>query len=531
MQTKGSLMPNIAHCKLGLMTWGYTTVLVFSVIALGHGQGQGQVASNLNPPGDQRVPPADVAGTPSVIGSLNCSSCHEHPENYPDQRLICRMVEYPVWKTKDRHQIAFDVLFSPRAQEMGRRLGINVTDDRGACISCHGIVVPKGVEPSQFVARNDGVTCVACHGTQQEWILEHQMPNSPRWRALTRAQKKELKGMQDLWDPKTRAETCLSCHVGKIEQGKVLTHAMYAAGHPPLPSIEVAFFSEEEPRHWQYLREKPSGIQKHLGFNPQRLEQTELVAVSGLAALTASLELLTASAPGGAPSTEWPDFARYDCAACHHELSVADRSWRQTRGDKGAPGRPTAPTWPLALVQLGLEAADPDRANPWYQTLQQRLHDFDEAMTERPFGNLAKARTIAKEMITWANEPLGVLVQMSQAKPGEHRQVVDRARALRMLRRLGSIATEGSPDYDSARQMAWAFRTIYHELEPNPEKRNPQIKTILDRLDQKLQLSLNPRLPVGRKPIIDSLAERLQAAVGYNPADFQKDMSLLVKLL
>jgi hypothetical protein len=29
MQTKGSLMPNIAHCKLGLMTWGYTTVLVF----------------------------------------------------------------------------------------------------------------------------------------------------------------------------------------------------------------------------------------------------------------------------------------------------------------------------------------------------------------------------------------------------------------------------------------------------------------------------------------------------------------------
>jgi len=279
------------------------------------------------------------------------------------------------------------------------------------------------------------------------------------------------------------------------------------------------------------LREKPAAIQQHLGFNSNRLERTELVAVSGLATLTASLELLTSSAAGGSPGAEWPDFSRYDCAACHHELSVANRSWMQSRSTKGAPGRPTAPAWPLALVQLGLEAADPDRASSWYQTLQQRLHDFDEAMTERPFGNLAKAGTIAREIVTWANEPLGVLVQMAQAKPGENRQVVDRARALRMLRRLGSIATESIPDYDSARQMAWAFRTIYHELEPNPEKRNPQINTILDRLDQKLQLSLNPRLPAGRKPIIDSLAERLRAAAGYNPVDFQKDMSLLVKLL
>jgi len=524
-------MPNIAQTKLGFLTWVYPTVLVLGVIALGHGQEQRQVAPNPNPTGNQRVPTAGVVRTPSVIGSLYCSNCHNHPENGPDQGLICQMVEYPVWKTKDRHQIAFDVLFTPRAQEMGRRLGINVTDDRGACLKCHGIVVPKGVEPFRFVARNDGVTCVVCHGTQQEWIAEHPIFNSPRWRDLTRAQKQDLKGMQDLWDPKTRAETCLSCHVGKIEQGKVLTHAMYAVGHPPLPSIEVAFFSEEEPRHWQYLREKPAAIQQHLGFNSNRLEQTELVAVSGLAALTASLELLASSASGRAPGAEWPDFSRYYCAACHHELSVANRSWRQSRGIKGAPGRPTAPAWPLALVQLGLEAADPDRASSWHQTLLQRLHDFDEAMTERPFGNLAKAGTIAREIVTWANEPLGVLVQMAQAKPGENRQVVDRARALRMLRRLGSIATESIPDYDSARQMAWAFRTIYHELEPNPEKRNPQINTILDRLDQKLQLGLNPRLPAGRKPIIDSLAERLRAAAGYNPVDFQKDMSLLVKLL
>ena len=300
-------MPNNAHNKLGLITWGCTTVLVFGVIALWHVRGQGQATPN--PAGEQRVPLAGFAGTPCVIGSLYCNNCHSHPENDPDQGSICRMVEYPIWKTKDRHQIAFDVLFAPRAQEMGRRLGINVTDDQGACISCHGIVVPKGVEPLQFVARNDGVTCVACHGAQQEWIQEHPITNSPLWRHLTRARKKQLKGMEDLWDPKTRAEMCLSCHVGKIEQGKVLTHAMYAAGHPPLPGIEVAFFNEEEPRHWQYLRQKPEAIQRRLGFNPERLEQSELVAVSGLTVLIASLELLTASAPGAEPGKEWPDFA------------------------------------------------------------------------------------------------------------------------------------------------------------------------------------------------------------------------------
>ena len=31
---------------------------------------------------------------------------------------------------------------------------------------------------------------------------------------------------------------CLSCHLGNAREGRVVTHEMYAAGHPPLPGFE-----------------------------------------------------------------------------------------------------------------------------------------------------------------------------------------------------------------------------------------------------------------------------------------------------
>ena len=116
-------MPNIAHSQLGFLTWGYPTVLVLGVIALGHGQEQGQVDTEPEPAGRSKGAHGWGRAHAERDRFAYCSSCHEHPENYPDQSLVCRMVEYPVWKTKDRHQIAFDVLFSPRAQEMGTATG------------------------------------------------------------------------------------------------------------------------------------------------------------------------------------------------------------------------------------------------------------------------------------------------------------------------------------------------------------------------------------------------------------------------
>ena len=82
----------------------------------------------------------------------------------------------------DKHKIAYRVLTEPRGVEMGERLGIKPAESR-ACISCHGIP-PRRV--SGWIIRSepisDGVSCVACHGAYQDWVLKHHTPpNNEDW--------------------------------------------------------------------------------------------------------------------------------------------------------------------------------------------------------------------------------------------------------------------------------------------------------------------------------------------------------------
>ncbi len=93
-------------------------------------------------------------------------------------------------------------------------------------------------------------------GAFRNWVFERTTFEDPKWRNLSRKEKESQYGMVDLWDPVTRTKRCLSCHVGNYEEGNVLTHAMYAAGHPPARLPEVSTFSEAMPYHWEYLGEK-----------------------------------------------------------------------------------------------------------------------------------------------------------------------------------------------------------------------------------------------------------------------------------
>src|SRR5262249_59421636 len=132
------------------------------------------------------------------------------------------------------------------------------------------------------------------------------------------------------------ARLCASCHVGNTAEGKVVTHAMYAAGHPPLPGVEIATFSDAMPRHWQYLKEKKPAVQQMLNVDSgtAAFEQTKLVAVSGVLLLREAMNLLGSQA---APATQdadprntWPELAQFDCSACHPELKKPN--WRHHRG-------------------------------------------------------------------------------------------------------------------------------------------------------------------------------------------------------
>ena len=97
----------------------------------------------------------------------------------------------------------------------------------------------------------DGVNCEVCHGPLD--ITKHTEAD---WR-LNDPDNKRKMGMADLRNPATRAELCLSCHVGNAEAGRVVTHPMYAAGHPPLPSVDIARFVKNIPQHWRDMNQVP----------------------------------------------------------------------------------------------------------------------------------------------------------------------------------------------------------------------------------------------------------------------------------
>jgi hypothetical protein len=456
---------------------------------------------------------------PSIVGAVECERCHTQPTP-PDQKLIdqgeilCRLVEWKEFTERDRHKDALKVLQDPRATKIGALLGIKDVTQDASCLSCHGLVIPADVKPERtFEALKDGVTCVACHGTTGQWVLVHARPDvkfpgaAKAWKELTREEKARDFGMTDLWDPAIRAANCASCHIGNASQGKVVTHAMYAAGHPPLPGLEVASFSDEEPRHWQYLGEKKPKAQERLAFDAKTLEQAPLVAVSGLVELREALKLFVAEASDQVKGTEthWPDFARFDCYACHHDLAMP--GWRPSRGFADAPGRPPFPTWPAALVRLGVEAANPNDA-------KDRLAEFDRdaqalisAFGARPFGETAKAIAAAEALSRWADDQIA----------GFSKLKADRATSLRLLAAIGRLAESPDLDYDSARQLAWAFRAIYGELVHR--KLDPpgqaDVEQALAGLDRELKLTLHAS---GKpEPIETELKARMQAAADFRP--------------
>ncbi len=280
---------------------------------------------------------------PYIFGARYCAACHDqgnHPTYTPDERtgMSCGMDEFPIFDMRDPHKLAYSALTGSRGRQMSKLLETDVAQSN-ACLNCH-TTRDRGVSKQQYTRESDGVTCVACHGPYSNWVEKHPETDNDEWRRLDEKGKEREYGMTDLRDPVRRTEICASCHIGNHSQGKVITHAMYAAGHPPLPSFEPAAFGDRQPRHWQSLREKllvPRRAQRHIPPpDSNRLEQTQLVAAGGVVVIRESMKLFAdqaAAANTDLKSAPWPDFARFDCQSCHHDLqSGSSAPWRQTRG-------------------------------------------------------------------------------------------------------------------------------------------------------------------------------------------------------
>jgi hypothetical protein len=471
--------------------------------------------------------PKDIPPTPYISRAEDCVKCHSHPEDWKQEEVICRMNESLTWWREDKHRKAFESLIIPdsRARAIGTRLGIDVTTHR-ACLACHSVIdwttgdpnAPGAKDPIPmlgFDRASNGVSCVACHGAFREWVLEHQLYRDPSWRKHSRQDKERLKGMLDLWDPVTRAAKCVSCHVGKSNEDKVLTHAMYAAGHPQLPGIEVFTFSQAMPRHWEYLGEKlkqrgnmKPEVQQATknNFDLGRLEHTEMVAVSGIVVFRESLTLLVAQADlKGKANPSWPELSSFDCSACHHDLKAP--GWRQARAVGGTHGRPTLPSWPTALVRIGVVAADPKKAPLRLKEFESKLRDLQTAITSKPFGDSVMTLAAANVLIAWANP---IVADLSRVK-------IDRPLALELLDRTLEEAQRRKPDFDTARQLHWAYRAIYEELEPKVDPHAP-VPALLSAIDTEFSFGL-PSAGL-QEPIEKTIASRLKASAVYDPDKF-----------
>jgi hypothetical protein len=509
---------------------------------------------------------------PVYQGFERCAFCHGRTLDEavrPFRRDLCLLNEGHVWQQQDKHAQAFEVLRGSLSQQIGERLGWNVTSDV-RCLSCHANQRPDVPPAADFEQQHlsEGVGCEACHGPGSKYDQPH---SQPAWRGLPPAEKAAL-GMVDVRNPLTRARQCFSCHIGQVAQGKVITHEMYAAGHPPLAGIELESFALQMPRHWRYLPEK-GALQNEAGFlaanyagrlQPRsELPQTREVIVGGVVALIESLRL-TADLADGAASVTWPELARYDCQACHHELRVP--SWRQQRTAAGVPGRPLAPAWPAALVAPALHVlGEADAATDARESFEQHMQQVDQAFTVRPFGDSTAVVTSARRAAEWLEQEL--LPDLEIAR-------FDRSAARRVLDQILLEAQSGTHDYDSARQLAWAAQVISAELfTPYPPefaaptadatddsqlaiwkawntdvsaRNRTDLLTVFD--ETGLQSSLSLRLPAGQtaarmegappaSPLAEPtrlqqhLPEWLQSASRYHPDDFKSQMNALDQAL
>jgi hypothetical protein len=452
-----------------------------------------------------------------------CAFCHTQPPPGVKKTFLCRLTEFQEWKKGDKHQEANKVLKGERGRQMAERLGYDVTA-RPQCTSCHG-----GMPADEQIAKaskengytpDDGVTCVICHGPYQQWVDEHsRLGTLEKWRHYSRQKKQDEYGMTDLWDPVTRAETCASCHIGNAAAGRVVTHEMYAAGHPPLPSVEVATFCDQMPRHWQLLREKDAKVQEALSFDSKDREQTRLVLVGAAVGLKAAMQLLAAEANRSVAAREAGDrgldFASFDCASCHHDLKSP--SWRQTAGSEGKAGRPAERQWSAALIRLVILHASPEEAEAERQLSQfeKDLKAVHAGFLAQPLGDARQVGPAAARLAKWAEDLAGRAAKAP----------CDPERARELLHQLPALYRAKTVDYDSARDIAWALRVMYHELEPNPDR---EVTAALDALDQSLRL----QLPSGtQRSISGELGKNLEAMNNYDPEEFKKALARVASRL
>lgn len=411
------------------------------------------------------------------------------------------------------------------------KLGYDVSADsqdtrfRDNCLSCHGgYRHDVATDAANFANNQPGISCNYCHqiGSDARWAGVHGLrTRRDQWR-VGRPDQKEKLGMRDLVTTSKRASLCFDCHIGNRQQNQFVSHDMYAAGHPPLPSVELHTFSEQMPRkgktpqmgHWRSGGElskllKGAEKAKFFGTNyagvkspDETLWDTRTILVGALAAREKTLDLLVDSAA----MNKWGDYSLYDCGACHHELKSDSR--RQKRGYPAAPGRPRQPEWAnLQLMHIGAFLVDDEKA------IMELEGSLSAAFGAAPFGD--------KDQV--AAEASKLRARIQDAIKAAESSVVDVNVANGVLRGLARTPADRLISYDEARQVVWAMRAISAEMKSRNLPLNPKVEQLINDLNQPDvgpgKTGLATQLPAGRREFIykKGLEADFQRRAAYDP--------------
>ncbi|WP_293368229.1 multiheme c-type cytochrome [Nevskia sp.] len=339
---------------------------------------------------------AAVIAADRHLGVASCagSTCHGATRAFAGSPI--RQDEYFIWQRQDRHARAYRSLETPLAGKIASRLALGKATSAKACTVCHAPAVEVRGERSQV---EDGIDCESCHGAAERWIGSHV-------KGYASEQERLAAGLLPTWRAAERAQACSGCHVG--DPAHPISHAMMAAGHPPL-LFELNTFTSIEPPHWDvdadYIARKSAPDSADDWLHGQ------------LATARAQLDNL---ASGRLRRGLFPELAFFDCNACHHPMT-AKRASDARSGDAMQPGAPVLADTALVMLGHWLDVVDPALAQQWHRQWQ-TLHAATAA-ADPPTGPSSVA-VQAQQMRELLDRRLKALAARGTLNPGELRRII-----------------------------------------------------------------------------------------------------------
>jgi hypothetical protein len=372
--------------------------------------------------------------------------------------------EYTTWLLHDPHARAYEVLLSNKSRSIIQNLQLNPNvpaAEQALCLNCH---VHKDYEQASHhprFAREDGVSCESCHGPASGWISEHY---KPQWQTYSPEQKLTL----GMWDTRTllgRARGCTPCHVGAA--GMDVTHDLIAAGHPRL-AFEFSAYHALIPHHWQDAKDQ------------KRRPDWDAAAwfVGDSVATVAALDLLIARTN----SSSWPEYAEYDCYACHHQLQ--NQSWRQKREEWGhRPGSLPWNDWYANILPCRTKPIR-DNASDVADAIGNLRAIMESSAAPDPIAAREQARKAIKALEPWV-------------KQFDDRTYTaeDVASVLKVLVNGGATQKAGSWDEAAQTYLAVVAMTLASRDGSNTQLQLPDVRELLKQIRIKLLFPMDSNSP------------------------------------